>query len=105
MKKLGDLSAARQLLRLRSLGTRSKLGPVLWQLPPNLGLIEERLITFCELLPRTTERPRLAEHHDERITDDRALTTARVRAPVRHAMEVRHPTLASDRAIDDPART
>ena len=49
-------------------------------------------------------RRTLAEQHDERIPDDRALTTRRVDQPMRHAMEVRHPTLATTRALDDPAR-
>ena len=82
-----------------------KLGPVLWQLPPNLGLMEERLIEFCGLLPRTTdEAARMAEQHDERISEDRALTTTRHDQPMRHAIEVRHPTLATDRALEHPAR-
>jgi len=78
-----------------------KLGPVLWQLPPNLGLIEDRLIAFCQLLPRTTaEAALLSERHDERLADDRALTVAAVNRPMRHAIEVRHPGMASDRAIE-----
>jgi uncharacterized protein YecE (DUF72 family) len=72
-----------------------KLGPVLWQLPPNLGFDAGRVAAFLDLLPRTTaEAAKLAEGHDERLTD-RALTTAEDDRPLRHAMEVRHPSFVS----------
>lgn len=69
-----------------------KLGPVLWQLPPVLGFDPERLATFFELLPRTTSAAAdLARGHDERL-EGRALTEAAGDRPLRHALEVRHPT-------------
>ena len=69
-----------------------KLGPLLWQLPPNLGFDPERLEDFFALLPRTTaEAAVLAERHDERLTD-RAWTTTDADRPLRHALEVRHPS-------------
>jgi len=72
-----------------------KLGPVLWQLPPNLGFDAGRIAAFLDLLPRTTaEAAKLAAGHDERLTD-RALTTAEDDRPLRHAMEVRHPSFVS----------
>jgi len=36
------------------LALRKKLGPILWQLPPNLSWNKERLEEFFELLPRDT---------------------------------------------------
>jgi uncharacterized protein YecE (DUF72 family) len=67
-----------------------KLGPVLWQLPPNLGYDPERLAAFFGLLPRTTgEAAALAARHEERM-EGRALTTTDVDRPLRHALEVRH---------------
>ena len=67
-----------------------KLGPVLWQLPPNLGYDPDRLAAFFERLPRSTaEAARLAGQHDERL-DGRALTEAGEDRPLRHALEVRH---------------
>ena len=36
------------------LALREKLGPILWQLPPNLSWNKERLEEFFELLPRHT---------------------------------------------------
>ena len=41
------------------LALREKLGPILWQLPPNLGFNPARLAQFFAKLPRTSS-PRLA---------------------------------------------
>ncbi|MFJ6676396.1 DUF72 domain-containing protein [Actinosynnema sp. NPDC091369] len=70
-----------------------KLGPVLWQLPPTTAYDPERLTTFFDLLPRTTAAAaELAERHDERLSPDRAWTSTDADRPLRHALEVRHPT-------------
>jgi uncharacterized protein YecE (DUF72 family) len=67
-----------------------KLGPILWQLPPNLGFDAKRLETFFKLLPRDTKTAaRLASHHDHRL-DNRADLRPRVKMPIRHALEIRH---------------
>lgn len=72
------------------LALRDKLGPILWQLPPNLGFDAQRLAHFFALLPRSTgEAAQLAKHHDERL-EGRALTDTTVDRPIRHAVEVRH---------------
>jgi len=69
-----------------------KLGPMLWQLPPNLGFHPDRLSAFFDLLPRTTaQAARLADGHDERLKD-RSLTVTDADRPLRHALEVRHST-------------
>jgi uncharacterized protein YecE (DUF72 family) len=68
-----------------------KLGPILWQLPANLPFDEQLLTTFFELLPRTTaEAGSLAEQHDDKLPNDRTLTSPPVAAPIRHALEPRH---------------
>jgi uncharacterized protein YecE (DUF72 family) len=67
-----------------------KLGPILWQLPPNLGFDAKRLEAFFKLLPRDTKTAaRLASHHDHRL-DNRADLRSRVKMPIRHALEIRH---------------
>jgi uncharacterized protein YecE (DUF72 family) len=72
------------------LALRHKLGPVLWQLPPRFRFRPEVLAEFLTMLPRSTvEAARLAELHDERLTD-RSLTSADADRPVRHALEIRH---------------
>jgi uncharacterized protein YecE (DUF72 family) len=75
-----------------------KLGPVLWQLPPTFQYDEERLASFFALLPRTTTAAgELARGHDDRLSADQVVTEPRVEQPIRHALEVRHPSLATDR--------
>jgi uncharacterized protein YecE (DUF72 family) len=76
-----------------------KLGPVLWQLPERLTFDAEVLDAFLALLPRTTtEAARLAERHDDKVKEDRSLTTAEADLPVRHALEFRSATFAHEEA-------
>lgn len=76
-----------------------QLGPVLWQLPERVSFDRERLARFFRLLPRTTsEAARLAATHDEKLAEDRVLTTCEVDLPVRHALEPRHESFDSDEA-------
>jgi uncharacterized protein YecE (DUF72 family) len=71
---------------------REKLGPILWQLPPNFPYDRARLQAFFESLPRTTTAAAaLARKHDSRL-DGRAWTKADATRPLRHALEVRHPS-------------
>jgi len=69
-----------------------KLGPILWQLPPNLGFNADRMDSFFAQLPRSaSSAAQIAAHHDQRIPDDRALTKAvHPRHRLRHAIEPRH---------------
>jgi uncharacterized protein YecE (DUF72 family) len=70
----------------------SKLGPLLWQLPPRLRFEPDRLDAFLRLLPHSTgAAAQLAGEHDERL-DGRAETTVDADRPLRHALEVRHPS-------------
>ena len=69
---------------------REKLGPFLWQLPPNFKFDAERLEGFLRLLPHDTEAAlALARGHEARM-DDRALLQIDRKRTLRHAMEVRH---------------
>ncbi|WNV83760.1 DUF72 domain-containing protein [Umezawaea sp. Da 62-37] len=68
-----------------------KLGPILWQLPPTLQFDPVLLDEFLTNLPRTTTAAaELATHHDERV--DPSWTTTDLDRPLRHAVEVRHPS-------------
>ncbi|MEU8896454.1 DUF72 domain-containing protein [Nocardia sp. NPDC048505] len=68
-----------------------KLGPLLWQLPPNLAFDAELLGDFCARLPHSTAAAaEIASRHDERV--DPAWLDAGGDRPVRHALEVRHPS-------------
>jgi uncharacterized protein YecE (DUF72 family) len=45
-----------------------KLGPVLWQFPPNFRFNPEKVEAFFKLLPRDTDQAaRLARRHDARV--------------------------------------
>jgi uncharacterized protein YecE (DUF72 family) len=76
-----------------------KLGPLLWQLPPTLGYDPGLLDAFLDGLPRSrAEAARLAAGHDERL-EGRASYAVGRDAPLRHAVEVRHPSFGD--ALDD----
>ncbi len=102
MKKLAGVETAlANFFASGLLALAPKLGPLLWQLPPMLGFNAERLAAFFELLPRTTgEAAVLATQHDDKIPPDRALTTAAVDLPIRHALEVRHDSFATPAAVE-----
>jgi uncharacterized protein YecE (DUF72 family) len=69
----------------------AKLGPILWQFPPNFRFDDPtRLEAFFDLLPRDTEAAaRLARRHDHRL-DGRDWVVTDAKRPIRHAMEIRH---------------
>jgi uncharacterized protein YecE (DUF72 family) len=68
----------------------SRMGPVLWQLPPQAPFDPARFAAFLDLLPRTTkEAARLAKKHDERLAGI-AWTRTDADRPIRHAIEPRH---------------
>ncbi|SED72433.1 Uncharacterized conserved protein YecE, DUF72 family [Amycolatopsis tolypomycina] len=75
----------------------AKLGPFLWQLPPRLAFDPARLEDFFALLPRTTtEAAQLAAKHDDKVTIP--YLEAVEKMPLRHALEVRHPSFAEPAA-------
>src|ERR1700743_331966 len=66
-----------------------KLGPILWQLPPNLALEAHRLSAFFDILPRDARAAsRLARAHNDKIKHRAWLRAGPDRA-IRHALEVR----------------
>lgn len=93
MKKLRDVETPlANFFASGMLALGAKLGPLLWQLPPNVPFDADRLAAFFALLPRsTTEASLLAQQHDERLAG-RAWTSTDSDRPVRHALEVRHPS-------------
>jgi len=77
------------------------LGPVLWQLPETFRFDAEVVDTFLAGLPRsTTEAAALATRHDDKVPEDRALTTVDVDRQLRYALEFRSPTFAVPEAYD-----
>jgi uncharacterized protein YecE (DUF72 family) len=73
---------------------REKLGPMLWQFPPNLKYDDELFDAFLSLLPRDSEQAAaMARTHDSHIKHVGELSTDRKRR-LRHAIEVRHESFA-----------
>jgi uncharacterized protein YecE (DUF72 family) len=102
MKKLGGGVEpianffAQGILRLGAM-----LGPILWQLPPNLPFSQERARAFLDLLPEDVRAAeRLARRHDDRVAGRCALRAPDGRdARLRHAFEVRHESWLEDEAL------
>lgn len=71
-----------------ALGT--KLGPFVWQLPPNLSFDAQIIETFLKMLPQTPEQyVALAGKADARLKTAPFLETEGV-TQIRHAIELRH---------------
>jgi uncharacterized protein YecE (DUF72 family) len=74
------------------LALEDKLGPILWQLPPQLPFDKQRLEDFFGILPRTSAAAaEVASRHDSRIKHGAYLDVKEDR-PLRYALEVRHDT-------------
>lgn len=71
---------------------RDKLGPILWQFPPMLPFKPERFEPFLAMLPHdTAAAAALAAGHDARVAG-RCSYEIDTKRPLRHAVEVRHPS-------------
>jgi uncharacterized protein YecE (DUF72 family) len=78
---------------------KEKLGPILWQFPPNFKCDVPRLDAFFKMLPRThKEAARLAKKHDERL-DGRAWFRVKEDRPLRHAIEIRNESFVCEEFI------
>lgn len=77
-----------------------KLGPILWQLPPNFRFDAERIEGFLKLLPHDTEAAaHLGRKHDHRLKAP-AWLQVDVARPMRHALEIRNDTFRTPAFID-----
>ena len=93
MKRLRDIDKplanffASGIFRLKE-----KLGPVLWQFPPNMKYEPQLFADFIGKLPKDTSAAlSLARRRDARMTGRAALSIDAVR-PMRHAIEIRNET-------------
>jgi uncharacterized protein YecE (DUF72 family) len=81
-----------------------KLGPILWQFPPQLRFDADRFRQFFNLLPRTHgAAAMLAQAHDTRLTNRACVEVAkglRKSTPIRHAIEIRDESFASEAFIE-----
>jgi uncharacterized protein YecE (DUF72 family) len=76
-----------------------KLGPFLWQFPPNFRYQPELLEDFFKLLPMDSSQALLlAQQHDLRIKSEEGL---QISSPftIRHAIEIRHQSFVEARFV------
>lgn len=79
---------------------KRKLGPILWQFPPNVMLKDDRFEKFVKMLPHDSQNAAaLSKNHSSRI-DGRAWTEAEGDFPLRHAFEFRHPSFQNPDFIE-----
>jgi uncharacterized protein YecE (DUF72 family) len=93
MKKLRDVEAPlANFFASGVLCLREKLGPILWQFPPNFGWNKERFSEFFDLLPfDTATAAKLARKHNEKLKAA-AWPKTDPKRPIRHCVEIRHPS-------------
>jgi uncharacterized protein YecE (DUF72 family) len=106
IRRLRDVEAAlANFLASGVLRLRAKLGPILWQFPPNMAFDPERFQPFLEMLPHDTrEAASLAAHHDARLKHpDREKIVHH--HGLRHAVEIRHESFRVPAFIDLLRRT
>lgn len=81
---------------------REKMGPLLWQLPPNFEFDAERIDGFLRLLPRDSqeEAAALARRRDSGFMKGRTALAVDAPRRWRHAIEVRHDSFITPRFIE-----
>lgn len=101
MKKLKDVDAAvANFFASGVLALKEKLGPVLWQFPPQMSFNPDKFEAFLELLPKTTSAAAaVAKKHDARVTG-RAYMRVDKNRRIRHAFEIRHDSFMDDAFFD-----
>jgi uncharacterized protein YecE (DUF72 family) len=78
----------------------NKLGPLLWQFPPNMKFDERLWQDFFAVLPRSRHAAaKLAKRHDRHVGDG-AVPKRIDPAPLKFAIEVRHESFCCDAFID-----
>jgi uncharacterized protein YecE (DUF72 family) len=102
LKRLRDVEAPlANFFASGVLALGEKLGPVLWQLPETLTFDADVLEAFVRLLPRsTTEAAALAARRDDLLAEDRVDVAVRAERPLRHAIEARSHTFATEQFFE-----
>lgn len=78
---------------------KEKLGPFLWQFPPNFKFDADLFENFLSQLPQDTEQASvLARRHEPRMKG-RAATETDARRKIHHAVEIRNESFADPRFV------
>jgi len=76
-----------------------KLGPILWQLPPNFRFDRDTLARFLDGLPRNTaEAAKIGRHHSAFMKNRSWLEIGKNRS-LRHAIEIRHESFLTEEFV------
>lgn len=79
---------------------QEKLGPFLWQLPPNFKFDASRLEAFFAMLPHDSDAAAaVARGHDAKV-EGRSVIPEQRRRPLRHAIEIRHASFRTPAFIE-----
>jgi uncharacterized protein YecE (DUF72 family) len=79
---------------------RAKLGPILWQFPPNFKYDRARMEPFLALLPHDTDAARaIARRRSAWMKGRTRLATGELRV-LRHAIEIRHESFLDPSFVD-----
>ena len=82
------------------LALKEKLGPILWQFPPNFQFNPDLFAPFLASLPHTTSAAaKLLKHTDSHVKD-RTYSKIDHDRPLRHAVEIRHDSFAVKPFVD-----
>jgi len=76
-----------------------KLGPILWQFPPNFTFEPERFVGFLGLLPRDLEEAAALARGREAFMRGRVALSIGANQVLRHAVEVRHESFIDPRFV------
>jgi uncharacterized protein YecE (DUF72 family) len=79
---------------------REKLGPILWQFPPNFRYDHDRIAGFLDLLPRDTKAALALARRRNAIVKGRSRLAIDASRAVRHALEIRHESFCDSRFVD-----
>ena len=100
IKRLREVEAAlANYFASGPLALQEKLGPILWQMPPSFKYDAELLEGFFNQLPRDTAGAlALGRKHSAKV-DGRIYLEVHESRPIRHALEIRHPSFENEEFI------
>jgi uncharacterized protein YecE (DUF72 family) len=79
---------------------REKLGPIVWQFPPNFKYDPVRMRDFLDLLPPDTASAAAIARRREAFMKGRTRLAIDVNRPLRYAIEIRHDSFENPAFID-----
>jgi uncharacterized protein YecE (DUF72 family) len=102
MKKLNDVDdALANFFASGLLALKEKLGPILWQFPPNFGFDADRFERFFQKIPFTfAAAAKLAKKHTDQVKGRAYTKSDDDSRVIRHAVEIRHPTFCDPQFVD-----